>query len=473
MRDSTLAAARAGFAAFVMPFAVAIAIAMPSSAAAEAPADYAMRQPLATGADKAFFHLELPDSVYDGAARPDLGDLRVFNADGALVPFAFLPRARATFAATPKRPLAIFPLTVDTARADAGDLSINLRKDGNVTSVDIRARDGATVAGASVVAYLVDASGDERPLVALRLALPDDANASARLRIDASDDLAHWRTIVADAPLLSLSYAGRRLTHDRVELPRVAAHYLRLTWLTPSPPMLTAAFGDPGDREIEPARRMRRVAAIADPGDPNVFTFDLGAALPVDRVTLDLVDVNSVVPLRWQARTSAQDPWRDAGYSIVYRLRQERGEVTSAGHPLSGTQLRYFRIAIDPRAGGAGATPPTLVASWYPQQIVFAARGSAPFELAYGSRSAAPGALAIGMLVPGYVAGKPLPANVGEATLATPPSIENRLAMRAPLDVKRALLWTALALASLLLAYMGWRLAQQVRSGDGEARRDM
>ena len=31
--------------------------------------------------------------VYTGAVRSDLGDMRVFNGDGAVVPFAFVPRA--------------------------------------------------------------------------------------------------------------------------------------------------------------------------------------------------------------------------------------------------------------------------------------------------------------------------------------------------------------------------------------------
>ena len=72
--------------------------------------------------------------------------------------------------------------------------------------------------------------------------------------------------------------------------------------------------------------------------------------------------------------------------------------------------------------GRAAHQPPILVAGWYPQEIVFAARGGGPFELAYGSRSDVPAALPIATLVPGYSAGKPLPDNVGDATPAATPS---------------------------------------------------
>jgi hypothetical protein len=127
------------------------------------------------------------------------------------------------------------------------------------------------------------------------------------------------------------------------------------------------------------------------------------------------------------------------------------------------SSARYVRARLDPKAGGVGKTPPTLVVGWYAQPLVFAARGEAPFELAYGSRRVEPGALAIRTLVPDYVAGKPLPANVGVATLAAPPSEANRAAMREPLDATRWLLWGTLVAASVLLGYMGLRLARQMK----------
>jgi hypothetical protein len=433
--------------------------------AAQAPGDFAMRQPLAVTGDKAFFRVELPDAVYDGAGRPDLGDLRVFNGDGALVPFAFMPRPRAVAAQTPRRPLALFPLTVDTTLPEAADLSIKLRKDAAGTTVDIRARDGTSVAGTRVVGYLIDAGpADEHPLVALVTALPEGGSANARVRIDASDDLDRWRTVVAGAPLLALEYNGRRLVRDRIEFAPLRARYLRLTWLTPAPPELSAVAGDIGDRLVEPQRRIRKAGGSADADAPATFVFDLGAALPVDRITLELPEVNTVAPVSWEARTGARDPWHVLGSSVVYRLRQDTGEVVSAEFAIAPMPLRYFRARIDPRAG-VGAAPPQLVAGWYAQEIVYAARGSTPFELAYGSRSVAPAALSIATLVPGYVVGKPLPDNVGAATISTAPSAANLAALREPLDAKRWLLWGSLVLASLLLAYMALRLSREMRSG--------
>jgi len=436
---------------------------------ADAPGDFASRQALATPGDKAFYRIELPDSVYDAVTRADLGDLRVFNADGAPVPYAFIPRPAPVVTPTPHRPLALFPLTVDTTAPNAGDVAINVRRDATGTTVDVRARDGTPRSGSRVVAYLIDTGDDTVPLTALIAGLPDTGAINGRVRLDASDDLDRWRTIVSDAPLLSVEYNGRRLTRDRIEFAPLRARYLRLTWMAGAAPPLTMVEGDVGDRVVEQPRRVRTVSGTIDGAD--AFVFDLGAVLTLDRLTLELPEVNTVAPVAWSVRQNAQGPWLSIGSSVVYRLRQDAGEVVSADWATQPYTVRYVRAAIDPRAG-LGAKPPTLKARWYPQEIVFAARGVAPFELAYGSGSMLPSALPIATLVPGYVAGKALPANVGDATLAATPSAVNRQALRAPLDIKRFVLWGSLVAAALLLGYMALRLARQMRAGDSERSHD-
>ena len=436
------------------------------AALGQSPGDFAFRLPVRAEGEHAFLRLEIPDAVYEGIVRADLGDLRLFNGDGEIVPYAFVPRATPVATASPRRTLAIFPLTVDTTLPDAADLSIKLRRDASGTTVDVRSRDGAPVAGPRVVGYLVDAGEGDKPLVGLRLDLREAGQVNARVRVDASDDLDRWRTIVASAPLLSLEWNGRRLTRDRVEFSPQRGRYLRLSWLTPSPPALQAVQGDVGDVVVEPPRRTRRAAGSVDPADANAYLFDLGATVPIDRVTLALLQVNTVAPIAWQGRVRVDEPWRALGNSVMYRLRQDQGEAVNDDFAISAVALRYFRARVDPNAGGVGREAPTLVASWVPQEIVFAARGQPPFELAYGSRRIAPAAMPIPTLVPGYMIGKPLPGNIGVASPSPAPSAANAAALREPLDVKRLALWGSLVLAALLLGYMALRLAQQMRSAE-------
>ena len=71
-------------------FTAAAASVATTSGAAEKPKDFAFGIPLTVEADSAFYRAALPAAFYAGSARADQGDLRVFNGDDAVVPYARL-----------------------------------------------------------------------------------------------------------------------------------------------------------------------------------------------------------------------------------------------------------------------------------------------------------------------------------------------------------------------------------------------
>lgn len=442
-----------------------VGAALALAAHAQTPADFAYRRPLATTVDGAFVRVEVPAAVYEGALRNDLGDVRVFNGDGAPVPLAWLARPAAAREAAAPVSLPMFPLRVERDRADLGDLTLRIRRDAGGTSVDVATRDGAPVAGERIVGYLVDASETASTPTALTVALPEGANVSTRVRVDGSDDLAAWRTLASGAPILAVDFGGRRLSRERVDLAPGPAKYLRIT-VEPGQPALAIAGvrGELADRLVDPARQSRRIDGAADASSAGSYLFDLGGALPVDRIALDLPDINTVAPAQVFARRSANDAWRLVGSTVFYRLRQQDGSATSnPPWPVPVETARFWKVDIDPRAGGLGGKPPALTAMWVPQSLVFAARGAGPFELAYGSAQAKPAALPIDTLVPGFDARRTpatfAVATVGESTV--PPALA---ALRQPVDVKRWLLWAALGLATLVLGGMAYALSKQMRA---------
>ena len=168
-------------------FALACAALAQSPASAETPQDYAYRIPLAINEERAFVRVDVPADVYEGAVRADLGDLRVFNGDGAPVAHAFLPLPASTREAAGIAALPLFPLRVDAGRADWADVAITLRKDGPRTSVSLATREGQPLAAQRLGGYLVDASAVKLPLVALTLPFAgaderDDARSRRRER---------------------------------------------------------------------------------------------------------------------------------------------------------------------------------------------------------------------------------------------------------------------------------------------------
>jgi hypothetical protein len=442
---------------------------------AEVPADYAFGVSLTTESAGPFHRVELPAAVYEGVAQRDLDDLRVFNADGALVPFAWVPRAAAPRERKPAVVLPLFPLYIDRSRGDVAGLNLSLVRSRTATSINIATADGQPVAGPTLGGYVLDATAVEEPLTALAFALPATGASTMRLRIDASDDLATWRPVVADGTLVNLEYAGRRLFRDRIEFAPTKAKYLRLSWPAHQPVhAFSSVSGEFADRAVAMPRQWRGVSGSAAAQRDGDYEYDLAGAFPVDRIAIELPERNSVVPAQLLARATSKEAWQPVAATVFYRLQQPGGEVTNEPVAVAGTGQRYWLLRVDPRSGGLAGVAPRIIAGWQPHDLVFAARGAAPFVLAWGNRTATPGAFPIATLVPGYDSTRGLPADIGDTRAGPPITLGGKQRLREPIDAKRWLLWASLALGALLLGWMAFRLAKEMgltpatdsRSGD-------
>ena len=454
--------------------------------AADKPADFAYGIPLETDGKEALYEVVLPAAVYRGVARSDLGDVRVFNRAGDAVPHAWRPR-RTTGADTVKPvELTLFPLKAAAGTA-VDNVSIRVRRNASgATSVDVTSSGARPAAEKRTVGYFIDLTQLEQPLRSMELdwpALPDGF--AGKLRIDASDDLGTWRTLVASAPLVDLEMAGRRLQQKRIELPQQKSKFLRLSWVVTGAtqsPELTAARGEMVESAAELPREW--ASAEARKGDkPGEYVFDLRGHLPVDRARLRLPEVNTIAQVELLARNRTDQPWRPVARDVVYRLRRGESEITSPEARVSITAERYWLLRVDPRGGGIGSGSPGLEVGWIPHTLVFAARGEPPFQLAYGSQGAKPGAYAIETLIPGYSdragarlraakAGAQQTVNVASAQAQPQQELGGESRLEGQVDWKRWSLWGALLLGVAVLGAMAWRLVRQLDAGKGAPAKD-
>lgn len=455
-------------------FALILVLASISAARAETPGDFAYRIPLVTEGAGPFFRLALPPSVYEGAVRSDAGDLRVFNHDGQVVPYAYLPAPTQAKEKLPPRALPVFPLRIEERRPDFGDLSMSVRKGPSGMQVDITTREGQPVEAQRLAGYLIDASEVDVPITAITLPLPPSANLTTRARLEASDDLAGWQTLAAGAPLIALEFDNRRLARDRIEFAPLRARYFRLSFDDGVPAVdLAQVYAETGERALESRRDWREVPGVNDGDKPLDFVYDAGGRFPVDRVTLVLAESNTIAPAQIYARNAPTEPWRAVGAGVFYHLRERGADVDNPPLAIDAGAARYWRVRINPNAGLPERSAPMLRLGWLPPQIVFAARGSPPFDLAFGSRLAQPGALRIDTLVPGFDAAKGLPASAGVAHVAdlapergnrgsNLPPVANPGALKEPIDWKRWVLWGTLLLAVVALGLMALSLSKRL-----------
>jgi hypothetical protein len=121
-------------------------------------------------------------------------------------------------------------------------------------------------------------------------------------------------------------------------------------------------------------------------------------------------------------------------------------------------------LRVDAASGGIGAGTLAVRAGWTPREIVFTARGAAPFRLAYGNSKAQAGALAIDTLVPGWRTDQEPKMSV--AVTGAVQTLAGEAAARQRIDYKKWGLWAALVAGVAVLAWMAWMLSKQMRRNE-------
>jgi uncharacterized protein DUF3999 len=437
-----------------------LAAASLSAADAEAPGDYAFAVPIeGLGAD-ALHRVAIPQAVYESAAFSDLRDLRVFNGAGEVVPYAFRPVERISAKPAPVT-LPIFPLRGPRdARSDELDLSFD--KSAGTVSVRLSSR-GATAGPQALFGYLIDASALKTPLNGIEVdwgSATADRLVSARL--EAGDDLKHWSTLAADAPLGGLSHAGQRLQRKAIEYRSGKSKYLRLMWTDPAQAIaLKSIVGLSPEQYAQPERSWKEVVATPDAAKPGEYLADLGGRFPLDRLALRLPQENTIVPVQFLSRGKTEDIWRPVTRAVVYRLNQRGRELVSPEISIGMNSHRYWLLRVDPAAGGIGSGSLMVRAGWTPREIVFTARGAGPFRLAYGNSRAQAGSFGIETLVPGWRTDQEPQMSV--ASTGPVQELAGESVARQRIDLKKWGLWSALLAGVAVLAWMAWRLSKQMQ----------
>jgi Protein of unknown function (DUF3999) len=443
---------------------MALLLAPALACAADGPAEFAYAVPISMDGLEALYEIELPAAVYQGVTRPDLADVRVFNADGEAVPFAFEPRPARQ--AERQQPVSVKRFPLHGARpADLEALQLRVERAGGGTIVSVRGGEFKGAGEPRLLAYLLDASQVDRPYEALELDWrQNSASFAMSVQVQASDDLRSWSTVVYDAPLVRIDYGGQRLEQRTIEFRPLRAKYLRLSWpagASEGPLQLTRTALRIGDLVREPERMWKQVQAAAG-GKAGEYAFDTGGRFSIERVRLALPQDNTVARIALLARADPAHDWTPVANTVVYRLTQQGQSIVSPDLPVTARADRYWLVRVDQNGGGLGSGSPVLSVGWVPQKLVFAARGTAPFQIAYGSSRVKPAAYPIETVVPGWRSDRQ--PKLAQAQAGPERMLAGPAALRRQLDYKVWGLWTALVLGVALLAWMAWRLAKQMQS---------
>ncbi len=432
-----------------------------AAAPLERPEDFAVCFPLRTTGHGPFFRIELPPVVHQAMQRPDMGDVRVFNGNGELVPMARIPNPLETKEKLARTTLPLFPLPPTEPPGEPQDVRVFIgqKSDGTL----IRLQTGRQKASSTATRhYILDASHIQGAVHALEFSWHGKAQVLGRVRIQSSDDLRAWQE-VAVSPLVSLRFAGNTVDQRRCEFRPLVARYLLLTWDGTTPEVaFTSVMAESSSTVSLP---LERQWLDLDPmsSAAGEFEYVVPGVFPVERLRIHLPQTNTLAPVTVLTRWKPGLPWTAVAKARTYRLNQEGVEITNPDIPVHGVGPHWL-LRFDQKGGGTGAGMPSLSLGWQPMRLVFIARGQGPFSLACGNVKVEPAFYPLNAFFPEQ--NGTLPENLGTARLEnddrsfqeTPPD-----SAWAP-DFKRWTLWGILALAVLAMAWMAFSLFRQLNN---------
>ena len=428
--------------------------------------EFARSAELALEGKGAIYALDLPVEVYKGLERRDLGDLRVQNAAAETVPHALVRPASSERKPAASLALPYFPV-LGAAGKPVEDMTLRVerRPDGAVKAIVSTGERSA--APRRTVAYVVDASAAKSALRELRFDWqPESDSTSLELRIEASDDLRSWRS-VGSGVLIRLKHGDAVLDRSTIQFTSTRADYFRISWRSQEPWKLTGITAIPVDAVAESPRTWLRVQATSGP-KPGEYVFELPTSLPVDRLRFELPQENTVASSVLVAQPRIGAPERTITSSVLYRMEHSGQKLVNPDLEIPPTAEPRWVLRVDSRGGGLGSGVPVLHAGYVPHRLVFVARGEAPFRAQFGNKEAAPAALAVHTIVPGYSADKEMPAlaarlgAVRTREIVQPTGIEAARSYAGQVDEKKIWLWVALLAAVVVIVGMALKLTRQM-----------
>lgn len=446
---------------------LACVLLLPLAAFAAPRDDYAWQWPItASRADAGAYRVVLDETAYRRVRTPGLHDLAVLDRDGMPMPASLLaaqvPRESASRQALPWFAL---PAVPDGSTQAEWELVSEADADGRLRRVDVRSGRDARVPPRT--ALLLDASRVREPIAALELQWRPGEAIDTGYRVEASDDLEHWRPIATRGRLIDLQRGGRRLLQRRIELVGApTARYLRLTpERRDSAPDVTAVAAELAPIAPAPAPQWITLApdggAIGDDATSGtVFEYELDGRFPVQQVDVALPG-NHAVEWRLESRDAPDAPWhpRVAPW-VVYRI--DSGEASSHSAPRALGQVvrdRYWRL----HAGAPVAATPTLRLGYRPESVVFVAQGAASYSLVAGSARARRAEAPVPALLEALRDARGAGWQPAVATLGPARTLAGEAALRPVRDWKSWLLWGVLGIGAIVVAGFAASLLREPR----------
>ena len=415
--------------------------------------------------DGAIYSLYLNETIYQGLVREDRGDLRIFNSRGAVVPHDIRRAEQMIKKSVPEVSLAYFPLYTTDRHESISTISKRVRITTNDQGSIIDLNYGKTNTQQRFrAAYIIDASSIKDTPRHLTLDWnSDNEQFIMRLRLEGSQNLNSWHTIVSSATISNMKWNQHTLVQRKIELPARLPKYLRLSWPGDTDLDLTSVNMHFSDTYHAQTRQWSEFTAERYDPTNATYYFNTNTVIPADRLMLVPKTRNTVLNVQIETASTPKGPWYSRYHGLVYDLQFDDIHLASPAITQTVNSHRFWRVRI---LGGDGGQKNDLDLrlGWIPEQLLFVATGESPFTLTYGSARVGPVSAPLAMLL-SETEIKKQGKLIKPARLGASLDFGNRskLEPEAPrADWKKYILWAVLILGVIVLAIMALRLYKQM-----------
>ncbi len=410
--------------------------------------------------------LWLPLSVYQNMQRHDYGDLRVFSADGQVVPHQIIHPTSA--AKTQLSALPFYPFSQQQA-ANPANIRVIIDQHQRREQLDIHQQlNQEQSTKQHEFQYIIEnlnadggsLSKHKQTLCTLLLEWEQPSPSMIlQFSLDSSDNLQNWISRGRSFSVSKLSYAGAQLVSNTVNLTCITDKYLRLTWLKPKQQVHLSKVSGVHSTAGEQKLQWKSFAKPIDDKAGNwLFESDVMARL--SQMEFDAPQDGMLYQGRLYSRNDRKSPWRYRKNITQYRLTVGETNLKSSAFFVAQNNDRYWKFEPGYEGRLNENQLPEIRGGWQQEQLLFLAQGNQPFQLAYGNPTIAPlKNSGLTTLKTAFEDTGAIPDLVNVAATQ-----ENKNMHRTEIDMpwKKIGLWALLLFGTALLAYMALSLYRQM-----------
>lgn len=434
--------------------------------------DFAYSADIETQKQTPFYELELPSIVYKTISRDDMGDLRIINGAGQVIPHGIRDGKTKVDHTKQVKNIPFYPLYQNEDK-NISDLQLNIKRDASGEVINLQSRPATNDKNKKLSGYLLDLRKWNQPVQQLTINWKKISNPSfiRKLTIERSDDLEKWQTVATGKTLVKMSFKNHHLKENTFDTYIAKSKYLKLSYEDDTTGLELESIQAMYSHASRTKLQSWETVSLQKMPRAGEYQFNHQLKTVVRQLEVKLPENNTVVQVKVLSRMNDQQSWRYRGSSLLYRLSAEGSDIEKTTINVTANQDKKWLLRVDQQGGGLGSGLPVVKYAWQPQQLVFVARGKPPYKIIWGSAKVKPVLVNANHLLPSPVSGpndtvtgnnKMISSAALQVNTFTTRNADALKPKEKPTNWQTWILWISLVAAALILVWMAMRLMKKM-----------